>query len=75
MDSVSGGGGGGEGETSASEVNSGGLQRVFYCHQCLRRTFPDAEHIDVNILSYLIPNSSNNQCITFRVAVDSLFHF
>lgn len=39
-----GSGGGGD---EAANAESGGLQRVFYCHQCLRRTFPNAEHVQV----------------------------
>lgn len=35
------------GSDDAPNAESGGLQRVFYCHQCLRRTFPNAEHIQV----------------------------
>ena len=37
---------GGESGSNA-EASAGALQRVFYCHECQRRTFPNAEHIEV----------------------------
>ena len=37
---------GGESGSNA-EASGGALQRVFYCHECQRRTFPNAEHIEV----------------------------
>ena len=37
---------GGESRSNA-EASGGALQRVFYCHECQRRTFPNAEHIEV----------------------------
>lgn len=42
--------GGGGAESSADNPaaeGQGGLQRVFHCHQCSRKTFPNAEHIEV----------------------------
>jgi len=36
---------GGESGSNA-EASGGALQRVFYCHECQRRTFPNAEHIE-----------------------------
>ena len=44
--------GGGGAESSADNPaaeGQGGLQRVFHCHQCSRKTFPNAEHIEVCI--------------------------
>ena len=44
----SGGTGSGEsGATAENSESSGQLQRVFYCHECQRRSFPNAEHIQV----------------------------
>ena len=37
---------GGESGSNA-EASGGALQRVFYCHECQRRTFPNVEHIEV----------------------------
>ena len=37
---------GGESGSNA-EASGGALRRVFYCHECQRRTFPNAEHIEV----------------------------
>jgi len=45
MDSGAEGSGGGAESTAENPASEGGLQRVFYCHQCFRRTFPNAEHI------------------------------
>ena len=45
MDSGAEGSGGGAESTGENPASEGGLQRVFYCHQCFRRTFPNAEHI------------------------------
>ena len=45
--------GGGGAESSADNPaaeGQGGLQRVFHCHQCSRKTFPNAEHIEVRNL-------------------------
>ena len=47
---ASGAEGGGGAESSAENPAAEGqvgLQRVFHCHQCSRKTFPNAEHIEV----------------------------
>jgi len=45
MESGAEGSGGAEPTAENPGTEGGGLQRVFYCHQCFRRTFPNAEHI------------------------------
>ena len=48
MDSGAEGGGGAESSAdNPAAEGQGGLQRVFHCHQCSRKTFPNAEHIEV----------------------------
>lgn len=47
MDSGAEGGGGAESSAdNPAAEGQGGLQRVFHCHQCSRKTFPNAEHIE-----------------------------
>jgi len=43
MDSGAEGSGGGAESTAENPGREGGLQRVFYCHECSRRTFPNTE--------------------------------
>ena len=51
MDSGAEGGGGAESSAdNPAAEGQGGLQRVFHCHQCSRKTFPNAEHIEVRKL-------------------------
>ncbi len=54
MDPGAEGGGGAESsaDNPAAEGQGGGLQRVFHCHQCSRKTFPNAEHIEVCIFTF-----------------------
>ena len=47
MESGAEGAGGGAESSAETSIPEGGLQRVFFCHQCSRRTFPNAEHIQV----------------------------
>jgi len=46
MESGAEGSGGGAESTAESSNRESGLQRVFYCHECSRRTFPNAEHVE-----------------------------
>ena len=51
MESGAEGAGGGAESSAESSIPEGGLQRVFFCHQCSRRTFPNAEHIQVRFFA------------------------
>ena len=56
--------GGGGAESSADNPaaeGQGGLQRVFHCHECSRKTFPNAEHIEVrDHLRFVFPLVQSN---------------
>ncbi len=62
MDSNDGESGGNVGTSAevSSGAEPGGLQRVFFCYQCQRRTFPDAEHIEVSTIR--IASDSEIRC-------------
>ena len=47
-----GGGGGAESSTDNPGPDQGGLRRVFFCHECSQRTFPNAEHIEVRMFLF-----------------------
>ena len=67
MESGGANSGGSEATASENSESPGQLQRVFYCHECQRRSFPNAEHIQVDFDSFCLIPEFYFYVLNFRI--------